>query len=515
MRRIGVGKGVAIYLAATVAIAGFWATTTPEERAESAQAKPEKQKTKLYFGVEKCSDCHNKEKDKVVAGKKALLYRGTEMADWYKKDKHKRATLVLSERQGQLMAKNLGWDVTRDARCLRCHGVYVENEQDADEETYSPKDRVESGVSCVACHGAYREWVVEHAAAGGSIWRKLTRDDKKRDYGLNDLWDPEERSTLCCKCHVGNTEEGKFVTHDMYAAGHPPLPGIEIATFCEAMPRHWETLTEKVKKRAKDEDYLFYKEFYKRSHDFDVDRDPMEVTQLVAVSAVVTFRESMRLIVDKAVKGQNAAWPEFALYDCYACHHDLKAKSWRQERGFPGAPGRPQIRPWSTALVPLAIRYSVQESEQGGFDKMLKDLELAFSKTPFGDPEVVAPKAQALVDWSDRLLKNLRKGHPDPDHLLAALLPLPQQKPLDFDSARQVSWGLKTLLRELRPVQLSDDKVKAALGKLDAELMLDLLKGQQEITGGYLKETFSRLANYDPEEFSKNMRAIAEAPGQR
>ena len=35
-----------------------------------------------------------------------------------------------------------------------------------------------------------------------------------------------------------------MVTHEMYAAGHPPLPGFEIATFCSQMPPHWESAAE-------------------------------------------------------------------------------------------------------------------------------------------------------------------------------------------------------------------------------------------------------------------------------
>ena len=43
------------------------------------------------------------------------------------------------------------------------------------------------------------------------------------------------RAKLCSACHVGNVEDGKLVTHEMYAAGHPPLPGIEIVAFCDAL----------------------------------------------------------------------------------------------------------------------------------------------------------------------------------------------------------------------------------------------------------------------------------------
>ena len=36
---------------------------------------------------------------------------------------------------------------------------------------------------------------------------------------------------VCLSCHVGNAQQGKVVTHEMFAAGHPPISGFEIETF--------------------------------------------------------------------------------------------------------------------------------------------------------------------------------------------------------------------------------------------------------------------------------------------
>src|SRR5207248_334113 len=107
-----------------------------------------------------------------------------------------------------------------------------------------------------------------------------------------------------------NVKEGKIVTHEMYAAGHPPLPGIEIATFGDALPRHWETLTEKIKKRG-DKFFVLldgkrkvsYTEFYKEKLHFDPGEEfskQMEHTQLVAHSAVAVFQASMEMIATHA-----------------------------------------------------------------------------------------------------------------------------------------------------------------------------------------------------------------------
>jgi hypothetical protein len=45
--------------------------------------------------------------------------------------------------------------------------------------------------------------------------------------------------------------------------------------------------------------------------------------------------------------GADAVWPEFAEYDCYACHHDLVHPSWRQTSAMSGAPlGMPAWGSW-------------------------------------------------------------------------------------------------------------------------------------------------------------------------
>src|SRR5262249_49189324 len=134
--------------------------------------------------------------------------------------------------------KGPAWE---EKSCVSCHGVYIEDKS-LRHNTFKEED----GVSCVACHGAYKEWVALHGAVlerdtGRSSSRKL----KKEKYGMRDLWDPANRARLCASCHVGNTAEGKVVTHAMYGAGHPPLPSVEIATFSAAMPRHWQYLKEK------------------------------------------------------------------------------------------------------------------------------------------------------------------------------------------------------------------------------------------------------------------------------
>ena len=61
-----------------------------------------------------------------------------------------------------------------------------------------------------------------------------------------DVRNPIVRAEQCFGCHIGNAAEGKIITHEMYAAGHPPLPNIEIESYVAQLPRHWRYLDEKV-----------------------------------------------------------------------------------------------------------------------------------------------------------------------------------------------------------------------------------------------------------------------------
>ena len=67
---------------------------------------------------------------------------------------------------------------------------------------------------------------------------------------MTNVRDPVRRTELCLSCHVGDIACGKFVTHDMFAAGDPPLPAFEIETFLEQMPPHWRPVPPQSRTRS-------------------------------------------------------------------------------------------------------------------------------------------------------------------------------------------------------------------------------------------------------------------------
>jgi hypothetical protein len=58
-------------------------------------------------------------------------------------------------------------------------------------------------------------------------------------------------------------------------------------------------------------------------------------------------------------------WPEFAEYDCYACHHQLQNQSWRQKREALGR--KPGSLPWNDWYVNL-LPYRTNPTKANGAD---------------------------------------------------------------------------------------------------------------------------------------------------
>jgi hypothetical protein len=283
------------------------------------------------------------------------------------------------------------------------------------------------------------------------------------------------------------------------------------------MPRHWETLTEKVAKRPQ------HKEFHKRVHGFDAEADDNEQARLLAISSLVAMRASVQLLHDLAQQEltkpnvKNPTWPELASFDCYACHHDLKSESWRQLRTSTGRPGRPQIRPWPAALAPAAIRHASKSGGEAPATALLqkwKELEELFNKTPFGDPKAAVDQAAALLAASDNLLKALQVSRFDKTasrDMLMSLVHRPEKELLDFDSARQIAWGTQALLPAVTPAAAKRADIKAPLDELQKQLSLELPKGQVRIAEEYLPHVLKCIAAYDPRAFHKSMQGLASA----
>ncbi len=504
--------------------------------ASNARAQADPKLTTLYFGVKACAPCHEKQpetydsQEKLSHSDDIYTSRMLEYNIWSKHDKHKDAAKALTNDRSKQIAKimNLRPDLVNEPKCANCHGVYIDPAKEKElvhTKTFLGDDRLASGVSCVACHGPKVEWVNEHAAPVPKIeWSTRTREEKKRDFGLNDLWNPVERAELCYSCHIGNIKEGKFVTHEMYAAGHPPLPGIEVASFSEAMPAHWESLTQKAARaRERGPAAKNGAAFLKNAYGIDVDVLEMEQTRIAAVTGLVALRSSVRMMEEyaKESSGPNAKdhpWPELAFYDCYACHHDLKSKSWRLDRGYQGKPGRPTFRPWPYALARFGDRLL---DPMAALDPALADWNALFGNIPFGDAKQVTVEADKLNGLLGKQINQLAAKKLDRETAKRAaleLLSLAQKDVPDFDSARQIAWALRTIEIEIQNnggyglVKPGENRLRGPVaehfGKLEKSLQLRLPEGQVEIVPSMLDNVLVQISAYNPAEFRETMGQI-------
>ena len=463
--------------------------------------------TKLYYGVRACSNggCHDNPTQKDI-----LLCKYDEVCIWTKQDKHRNANKVLKNERSQRMANLLGikGDISHEPRCVSCHGVLIKDET----LIHKPSFSLEEGVSCGVCHGFNKEWVAKHSNfLDRDYWRSQKPHVKEVQFGMTNLQDPEKNVTLCVSCHIGNTAEAKVVTHTMYAAGHPPLPGFEMSTFSDAMPRHWKYLAEKTPEAQKISNH---------------DRANMgfERTQLVVVAGLVSLRESMNLLASQAkektpAKDPENAWPELAQFDCCACHHDLKTKSWRQKRGYAGLPGRPQMREWPLALVHLGILHAAQgdlhreKALATDIKNKLTDLSVAFDAQPFGDPKMVTKAAQELSQSADNVLKKIttiRFDRGTAQRLLVGLGRESKGRLHDFDSARQLAWAFHAIQYELDPGYLADANIAKLFGTLNDQLKLQLPEGQVEVAKDYFKDALEKQISFDPERFNTNFEQLVK-----
>jgi hypothetical protein len=468
---------------------------------------------RYFVEASNCKRCHSHPEDYKKEADR-LLCRMNEFPFWDEKDKHKIAYKILQEDRAKQMGEILGIAVTEAAACTNCHGTA------GAAEAGQRFDVVENGVSCVACHGAYQDWVLRHQLPDDPSWRVNTREQKEKQFGMTDLWDPVTRATKCASCHIGSPKEMKVVTHAMYAAGHPPLPGLETATFSDAQPRHWQYLREKNEAARKDLKFNPAKR---------------EQTELVAVSGIVALRETMRLFAEQArqdglVKQPETHWPDFARFDCYACHHDLQVPSWRQARGYLGAPGRPTTPAWPDVLVQLGIAIADPDGSKNRaaqFQQGVSAFRDATGGRPFGDRGRSASAAQALADWADGVCKDLHGLTEDPKQvvvdgtralgLMRQLGKMAAEGPLDYDSARQIALAFRTIYLETREVDPSvrfDPEINKLLADLDGQFLLHLpAAGIQQPIVKTLGDRLKAVTDFGPEEFrSQFARIVACVP---
>ena len=418
---------------------------------------------------------------------------------------------ILSRR----ICDKLGYDVSQESgynqfrdNCLTCHGGYQPGD---DRFTFAGKGEEQIGIDCLYCHqqGDNSQWVPLHIDA--EKWR-LQPPDVKAAAGMRNLVKTSLQSKLCLDCHVGNRERNMFVTHEMYAAGHPPLPSIELETFCTEMPQHWQTPAQLYQSLADDpgREPYFQTNYPGVVAPLSTAEDVYWKTRKVMLGALAVRKQTLDLVLASTAAHR---WADYSLYDCASCHHELQSESRRQRRGFPAAPGRPRQHEWPDILVSVAYRLYGGPGVDGqrrveSIRRLEDELEVRFGEQPFGDPVRVQPVAQALRGELENAIAKV-EAMPITAATARGVLNLLSQTPTDdllaYDSARQVAWAIQVITSELadhgEPLPQGVVKLAQSLGDPPSTgVASQLPSGRGEfIFPAGLRDDLQRRATFNPD----------------
>ena len=267
-----------------------------------------------------------------------------------------------------------------------CHDTYTHLTVTKTPETVVAPDQTNylaEGVSCESCHGDSKKWLHNHYSEG---WGKKTSAEDKLGLNLFSAGDLPNRIAQCATCHVGGGKGD--VNHDLIAAGHPALK-FEYTWYLSRLPQHWKSgRTVAIGNRSR--------EWF--------------IGQLVtAIAAFNQLEKRASTCAKMDARAQQSSWPELSEYNCFACHHDIKESSWRQQqRGFSGLDltqkeNNRLAMPWGNWNLELIqiLADQLNSSESNEFstafkklDKMLQGTELPGAAETLTQSEIVRNKLQ-------------------------------------------------------------------------------------------------------------------------
>jgi hypothetical protein len=274
-----------------------------------------------YLGSLSCASasCHGRQDEKVSTGSVTRQ----EYAVWLEHDPHAQAARTLDSPAFQRILSVVSSgraegkaDPQVYLRCAQCHDPLGATSPDP--VAFQPVSR---GIGCESCHGPAKDWIAVHYE------RDVSRE-RLVELGMIDTKNLAVRAEQCAGCHVGDTD--KDMNHDMIAAGHPPLR-FELSAYHDLIrQKHWPP-AERI-------------------------RTPEFKAQLWAAGQVAVARSTLALLESRAQRAaagdKHTPWPEFAEYDCFACHQRLRPATGYFGVALKGAkPGIPGWQPWNLALV--------------------------------------------------------------------------------------------------------------------------------------------------------------------
>ncbi len=504
------------------------------------------------MGVKSCSLCHGRPRvaDADVqedADVQTEFVRLSEATRWKKFDKHhvayemvridlEKSKFDLPEHESNKRAKDmvvkLGWadgDGNFERKCLTCH---VGLETDADlSNLASIQTTLQEGVQCEACHGPGEKYtqLTEHP---DPTWRKKSVEEKEK-LGLKDLSNSVITAEVCLSCHLGDLPSGRFVTHDMYAAGHPPLPPFDLQTFLDAMPPHWgrvegsnesrrrgPALLEKPYQtdKATGKSFQYQREYLLNHFSIDPSNSDAEVrgeaqrsferSKRSMIGAMMAQDAALQLLHDASE--QPAVWSDYSLFDCMGCHQTLY-----KDRSRYRAEGRVPGRPFPPTWLSISETLTGDMLPTGPIRAKVDD---TFNRMPFGDRDrfqaesaslrtFLAERKKLAMEWSKQVVDAT-----DTKEWVAMLIDEQSPKLGDYWVAKQTAWMVQVATQELiDKKQLDASLIADDLAALDRILHLNLQIPQRESVLKSQETTLKLAQSFDANEVRKHLEAIRKA----
>jgi len=362
-------------LLATVLVATFvWRQDPPRAAAEETGTSEEVSASLLsksavgllahaqpqqFLGARSCAavSCHGR----VNPSPRFALSRRNEYVYWLDHDPHARAYQTLEKPASIEIIKRLeivdeqGQVTNQEAVLANCYGCH-NPQPTAQSPTFFERD----GVSCEICHGPAEKWIGPHVSAG---WAASKASGAAGKLGFLDTKILSVRAQTCAQCHVGSP--GREVNHDLIAAGHPVLK-FELSAYHDMLPKHWRDSAQ-------------------RQSNSKLELDLWAAGQIASAQSALELLA--RRAKDAAMAAPHAVWPEFAEYDCFACHHDLVHPSWWQQQSTQDRP--PGMARWGDWYFSMLKRSGAANPDplvavmQAGFAANPADVQTAVAEIQF------------------------------------------------------------------------------------------------------------------------------------
>lgn len=393
----------------------FTATATAQEADADPTAGPSK-----YLGVVTCSGstCHGAPRPSPDA---RVLQN--EFITWHREDAHAKAYRVLLEDKGRRIAENLGIaNAAAAPECLNCHT------NNAPVELRGKRFQLADGVGCESCHGPASKWLGLHVTGEASREENLKA-------GMYRTEDPVARAALCQGCHVG--DNSKFATHRIMGAGHPRL-AFELDTFTMLQPAHYRA----------DADYRSRKRI--ASH-----------VQVWAIGQAAAAKRTLDLFVGGKWQG-TGVMPEFAFFDCHACHHPMDTPRWapRATTGLP--PGVVRLND-ANLLMLLYLTRAIEPATAESLHQGLLALHKASTESPAAT-QTAAKALAATVAQAESQVRGHGFSADETRTILGSIVDGGIAGDYrDFAAAEQAIMAIHALTDSLRDAGAHDDTKAAAL----------------------------------------------------